>query len=214
MYATLLGENKALLCLMNREKSNHGLAMLRVQESQNIKLAGPLTLWLVISFLVWVFLASPTITPPGNVWRFGHTLTCIIVIVGAYRSTRLNTRRILYFLYGCLAGSFIMNAMLPDSRDMDSIAMGLESLEAYITRSVGFVIALGIVCAIAAQVRLVHLKRARDDGPRTRCEKCGYLLYGLPEPRCPECGAPFEPDETDTDIPSSSDDEYQDYLPP
>lgn len=25
------------------------------------------------------------------------------------------------------------------------------------------------------------------------CRKCGYLLYGLTEPRCPECGTPFEP---------------------
>ena len=23
------------------------------------------------------------------------------------------------------------------------------------------------------------------------CRKCGYDLRGLPEPRCPECGAPF-----------------------
>ncbi len=25
------------------------------------------------------------------------------------------------------------------------------------------------------------------------CATCGYLLYGLTEPRCPECGAPFDP---------------------
>ena len=24
------------------------------------------------------------------------------------------------------------------------------------------------------------------------CETCGYLLYGLVEPRCPECGTPFD----------------------
>ncbi|MBP7937183.1 MAG: hypothetical protein KA354_21270 [Phycisphaerae bacterium] len=23
------------------------------------------------------------------------------------------------------------------------------------------------------------------------CARCGYLLYGLAEPRCPECGTPF-----------------------
>jgi len=27
-----------------------------------------------------------------------------------------------------------------------------------------------------------------------RCAKCGYDLRGLPEPRCPECGAPFRQD--------------------
>lgn len=25
------------------------------------------------------------------------------------------------------------------------------------------------------------------------CRRCGYLLYGLPDPRCPECGTPFDP---------------------
>lgn len=25
------------------------------------------------------------------------------------------------------------------------------------------------------------------------CTNCGYNLYGLPEPRCPECGMPFDP---------------------
>ena len=31
--------------------------------------------------------------------------------------------------------------------------------------------------------------RRRD---RSRCRKCGYPLRGLPEPRCPECGTPFD----------------------
>ena len=29
--------------------------------------------------------------------------------------------------------------------------------------------------------------------PGNECEQCGYLLIGLPEPRCPECGTPFDP---------------------
>lgn len=27
------------------------------------------------------------------------------------------------------------------------------------------------------------------------CRRCGYDLQGLPEPRCPECGTPFDPAE-------------------
>lgn len=32
-----------------------------------------------------------------------------------------------------------------------------------------------------------------------RCVRCGYVLHGLPDPRCPECGAPFRrtPEEQD-----------------
>ena len=37
--------------------------------------------------------------------------------------------------------------------------------------------------------------RCEGDDPRrdrgTRCLKCGYLLWGLPERRCPECGTEF-----------------------
>jgi rubrerythrin len=25
----------------------------------------------------------------------------------------------------------------------------------------------------------------------TRCRKCGYILRGITEPRCPECGEPI-----------------------
>jgi rubredoxin len=31
-----------------------------------------------------------------------------------------------------------------------------------------------------------------------QCEMCGYLLFGLSENRCPECGHPFDPDKKDT----------------
>ncbi|UCE60312.1 MAG: hypothetical protein JSU63_00910 [Phycisphaerales bacterium] len=30
------------------------------------------------------------------------------------------------------------------------------------------------------------------------CKTCGYLLRGLCEPRCPECGKPFDPDDPKT----------------
>jgi hypothetical protein len=31
------------------------------------------------------------------------------------------------------------------------------------------------------------------DGPSTYCRRCSYDLRGLPDPRCPECGQPFDP---------------------
>jgi hypothetical protein len=38
------------------------------------------------------------------------------------------------------------------------------------------------------------LRRRRARG-RGTCPKCGYILLGLPENRCPECGRPFRYDE-------------------
>ncbi len=31
-----------------------------------------------------------------------------------------------------------------------------------------------------------------------RCLNCGYILDGLPENRCPECGRPFDPEDPDS----------------
>jgi hypothetical protein len=36
------------------------------------------------------------------------------------------------------------------------------------------------------------------DRPTRYCLKCYYVLDGLPENRCPECGSPFDPDRPDT----------------
>lgn len=33
------------------------------------------------------------------------------------------------------------------------------------------------------------------DKPSMYCLQCRYVLDGLPEPRCPECGTPFDPDD-------------------
>ena len=45
-----------------------------------------------------------------------------------------------------------------------------------------------IICTVpaVAVTALVALHRRRDDD--CRCRKCGYILRGISEPRCPECG--------------------------
>jgi hypothetical protein len=54
--------------------------------------------------------------------------------------------------------------------------------------------AMGLVfdCAIAAATFYVLRHPPPITEPWT-CAGCGYLLYGLPEPRCPECGRAFDP---------------------
>ena len=40
--------------------------------------------------------------------------------------------------------------------------------------------------AVAA---IIRTRREFDN--ETRCRKCRYILRGIPEPRCPECGEPI-----------------------
>ena len=43
------------------------------------------------------------------------------------------------------------------------------------------------------ECRKCHARfRARRRLKEPTCWKCGYLLKGLPEPRCPECGTRFD----------------------
>ena len=60
-----------------------------------------------------------------------------------------------------------------------------------------------ILFAVCLAIVLVRSRSVKSDG-LPRCRKCGYLLVGLRDPRCPECGTGFDleelksaPDETE-----------------
>ena len=50
-----------------------------------------------------------------------------------------------------------------------------------------------LLCAlpIALYVALTKRYAAPPLDNETRCRKCGYILRGITEPRCPECGEPI-----------------------
>ena len=50
---------------------------------------------------------------------------------------------------------------------------------------------LGIL-AMPLWAMALRLARRRFRHARELCVGCGYNLHGLTEPRCPECGTPFE----------------------
>jgi hypothetical protein len=52
----------------------------------------------------------------------------------------------------------------------------------------GYYSLLGIAVAV---VVYGLLWRGGTKPQYTRCRKCGYILHGLSEPRCPECGEPI-----------------------
>lgn len=52
----------------------------------------------------------------------------------------------------------------------------------------------GMICLALLVPLSIHTWRAApQDAHPGQCRTCGYLLYGLTEPRCPECGTPFDP---------------------
>lgn len=51
--------------------------------------------------------------------------------------------------------------------------------------------AVGTLAAFGYR-RYQRRRQPADEEPRW--EHCGYILRGLPEPRCPECGQPFADD--------------------
>jgi len=58
------------------------------------------------------------------------------------------------------------------------------------------VLSLGLVVLYAVLLYRVtaNYLRSKDAEPG-HCLECGYNLTGLSEPRCPECGVPFDPEE-------------------
>ena len=42
------------------------------------------------------------------------------------------------------------------------------------------------------------MQKHRNQEDNRYCLTCGYLLRGLPDPRCPECGRPFDPTDAST----------------
>jgi hypothetical protein len=52
---------------------------------------------------------------------------------------------------------------------------------------------MGCLFTLATLPVVVRAARATPKVSPWACKQCGYLLYGLTEPRCPECGCAFEP---------------------
>jgi len=68
----------------------------------------------------------------------------------------------------------------------------LEALT-WLAAGVGYMFLIALAIALPLAV-LLHALRRRPPPAEPRCRRCGYILIGLPEPRCPECATPFDPD--------------------
>ncbi len=61
------------------------------------------------------------------------------------------------------------------------------ALGAYPALIVIYLLPATLVAAVSYTLATLHAQATElEDGPR--CRRCGYILRGLPKPRCPECG--------------------------
>jgi hypothetical protein len=152
-------------------------------------------LWLGVWFCV--FFATLAFLVPGNVrghtepWGLGDVAAAILLVAGAYHAARYSRSMPLFFTYGVIGGLLYVQAHWPGANEFWDMPRGIGVLIWYGLYWFGVMIGIGILCRGAAKARWRALD-ASDARRADCCQNCGYLLYGLPEPRCPECGTPFE----------------------
>ena len=91
-------------------------------------------------------------------------------------------RAIIVFLMSLIFLSWLGLFLLPDFFDSGA-AVAYSTIAA-------IAVLCGATLLAAMEYRLCTRRLRRIDG--SHCFHCGYNLTGLTEPRCPECGTPFE----------------------
>ena len=88
-----------------------------------------------------------------------------------------------------LVGLFFIDLEEINSADLGYTGPG--GFAEVVRRSFGFLRGSAVVAAVYYVMLKITASAAAEDAGR--CRRCGYLLRGLPENRCPECGTEFDP---------------------
>lgn len=139
-------------------------------------------------------------------WLLLTILGSIIVTTSAWMASSYKYGYSLSFDldFACIVGMLIGGFL----SIMGSLICFKSNAKAYVIQSkafgVAWVVAIGttmlthIIVAVIPTVcfyigTLVIVSRNKHPVyEKGRCQRCGYPLIGLPEPRCPECGEPFD----------------------
>jgi hypothetical protein len=85
----------------------------------------------------------------------------------------------------------------PPTKDKTVAGFSIKTIRVGSTLASGVGVPFWSVSIMFAAYPLMALAygpwRRRRRRRRGKCIACGYSLRGLPEPRCPECGRPFDP---------------------
>lgn len=98
-------------------------------------------------------------------------------------------------LIAALCGAACGQGFCCVANHIQMVASGTPANLVYRHQPYGWFSGLGVAaflfCAAAgvgAYALLTHWFGTRREDDETRCRKCGYILRGITEPRCPECG--------------------------
>jgi len=166
----------------------------RIGRGTNVFLWGIVTLYAAAA-------AHGCVTEWPSSWEFyalGIGISALI-LVHLWRSRKLASRR-------WLAQSFLgsLACFLWFSYWFAAALMGGGGLYgltlSWIASTLLLLAAVGEARAVARTswfmtVLLLIISRLPEGYHSGHCPQCDYSLYGLPEPRCPECGRPFTPKE-------------------
>lgn len=134
----------------------------------------------------FLFLASEQVNSTHGVFLgasgFGTSVTFAITGYLAEKSRRfLSTGDFVRIIAWACVGAGVSSAILQSYR------------ETPLTTLLSGVAILGGLLTVIVSLFLWPRLPVWEPGS---CTQCGYPLRGLPLPRCPECGTPFDPDKT------------------
>lgn len=148
-----------------------------------IQPAEAVIVWIVLSWFVQGIVRPCC----GSSWDVSDLFACIFFAAGVYLVAGRIRSKVFFFETGCINGLLVVLSRMPRSGSWcyhcNLIDYGLPWF--------AVIMAYGLGCRTAAMLRHALMSR-RSSREQPRCEVCGYLLYGLTEPRCPECGTAFE----------------------
>jgi len=81
---------------------------------------------------------------------------------------------------------FVLTTLLYESLRGLIFSIGVNPIQAY--QVAGFLYWVGTFFVAIAAFGLISYWTRTPFAGHTRCRKCGHILRGITEPRCPECG--------------------------
>lgn len=122
----------------------------------------------------------------------GAVLTTGVLVLGCYAVGRTYEKPALFSIYGWLMSFVALACILPGANDYSGMATGSGILWYHVSICSAYVILTGVFCRISAGLGWAMAEHRIENEAGDSCRKCGYLLRGLTEARCPECGTLFD----------------------